>query len=361
MKIIFPNRITIYLVKFINIIKKLENKNIIIKISRKRIYYIYNDRVVEIYLITRIKNIRKKICVGIYYKNIVNILKGNIYNIEMKLNTKKKYLSLKDKTKKYKNKGFLIKKYIIKREETKVISKAFIDTKIMINISKVSNFKINKDIEGGYLNLKVKERKITYFTYDDYRILVVRTLCSISNTKFEVNIPNLVLEILHRVLTTSDEELLRIEVYKGKVIFTLGDIIIKSSSIIKNTITYKDIIKKEKKYNYIIIKREEIKLAVNTFRKLSNGKDSSFLIKISKNYIYLKFKTSELEQIKYKIGISKNTGRNIKLKLSTEFIRIFLETIKEKNITLGFRDKISKVFLISKGEEEVIYCIMPLS
>ncbi|MGX7458791.1 hypothetical protein [Candidatus Vidania fulgoroideorum] len=362
MRICFSKETIKHLYRFTNIIKKLQSRDILIKIYKKKLYYIYSDEVIEIYLIIKTKEISKEACISLYHRNITSIIKGKIGKTKMIINIGKRYIYIKNKTRKYVNRSFLIRNYVIKKEKTKPLSVVFINTKVVLNISTIGAIKTNKFKKEDYVKFIFKERDIIYFTYDDFRILVIKALCSIPNTRLEVNISNLVLGILHKALITSNEKMLKMELYRDKLIFIVGNIVIKSHNILVSNINYKEFIKKEKEYNYITIKKEEIKEAISIFKKLLDRKNSSFIMRIINKEVKLEYITSELEKIKYKIEILKGYGSDTKIKLSTEFISEFVDIVKGKNILIGYKNKKSKIFFISKErEEEIIYCIMPLN
>ncbi|QSW37938.1 hypothetical protein JSR06_00560 [Candidatus Vidania fulgoroideae] len=362
MKIVFSKRAISHLYRFVNVINKLKGENIIIKVEKDKLYYIYKDSNLIIYLITKVKPIDKDICISVYRKNILNMLKTNVGKVKVIIDILKRKLYIRDNVKKYINRSFLIKNYLIEKERFNELSGVFLDTSTILDIFVVGNVGIKKYIKEEYASFVVNKKKLTYFTYDEYRMLVIRTLCSIPNTNLKVVISSLVLGILHKVLITSKKNLFKLEVDKKSIIITVENIIIKSGILSINRVNYKDIVKKEKGYNYIYIYRKELKEAIELFKKISSKKDSYFILEISKEHIYLKHKVSEIEQVESKINVYKGKCRGLKIKLNTEFIREFIGSLKEKYVVIGLKNELSKMFLISKSEErEIIYCIMPLA
>ncbi|ALP70078.1 DNA polymerase III [Candidatus Nasuia deltocephalinicola] len=335
-KINIKRKVLLNILKILNIIY-LKNNNKLIILIRKKIYFIYKDKNIQIKFF--IKNFDKKINIKlninfIFFFNIIKNLNTNIINLKIKNNK----IEIKNNKTKYNikiiksfKKIWNIKKKIIKFK-IDILKNLIINFLNYINII----YKNKKNSKNMYII--INNNSIKLIILDNYQIIYYRIIKKIIFCKIKKPIKikiknNLFFILKFLILEERIKKFLKFIICKKYLYFKIKRELIIISKLKRINFLTINILKKKYK-NYILLKTETLK---NIVSKIFTD-EKNIEITIKKNHMIFLNNLEDDQKVKNKIKIN-YLGDYIKFIVDKNDIMNFLKITKSKNIIFNFSKK----------------------
>ncbi|QND78609.1 DNA polymerase III [Candidatus Nasuia deltocephalinicola] len=354
-KIIIKKNFLLNILKILNIIYSKKNNKLIILI-KKKIYFIYKDKNIQINFF--IKSFNKKINIilkinFIFFFNIIKNLNNNIINLYIKNNR----IEIKNNKIKYNIK-------IIKNFKKKIWNKKKKLIKFKINILKylISDFlnyiniisKNKKNNKNIYI--VINNNSIKFIILDNYQIIYYRILKKfifIKNKKsIKIKIKNSLFLILKILILERriKKKFLKFIICKKYIYFKIKEKLVIISKLKNINFLTINILKKKYK-NYVLLKTDILK---NIISKMFTNKQN-IEINIRKNCMIFSNSLEDNQKIINKIKIN-YLNDCMKFIIDKNDIMNFLKITKSKNIIFNFSRKKNLVITLPnlKGFKYII-------
>ncbi|AGS33291.1 DNA Poll III Beta Subunit [Candidatus Nasuia deltocephalinicola str. NAS-ALF] len=353
-KIIIKKNFLLDILKILNIVYSKKNNKLIILI-KKKMYFIYKDKNIQINFF--LKNFNKKINIilkinFIFFFNIIKNLNNNIINLKIKNNK----IKIKNNKIKYNIKAIKIfKKKIWNIKKNLIRFKINLSKFLIINFLNYINIISKNKKSNKNIYIVINNNSIKFIILDNYQIIYYRILKKFISLKdkrsIKIKIKNslfLILKIL--ILGKKIKKFLKFIIFKKYVCFKIKkELLIISKSKNINFLTI-NILKKKYK-NYVLLKTDILK---NIISKIFTNK-KNIEITIRKNNIIFSNSLEDNQKIINKIKIN-YLGDYIKFIVDKNDIVNFLKITKSKNIILNFSRKKNLVITLPnlKGFKYII-------